>query len=142
MTTFKMRVLAILSLIAILVPFTALAQESAHFAIPFDFTVGSKSFPAGVYSVRETSPRVLQIQSRDGRKGMMILTNAAERSKYQGLAVMTFERFGDRFFLSNVSNPDRGWALPQSVDERRLIAAAAKQAQPAKQLDIVASSRP
>ncbi len=71
---------------------------------------------------------------------MVILTNVAERSKYKGRAVMSFERYGDQYFLSNVSNPDRGWALPQSVDEKRLIAAARK-AKPANQLDIVASSR-
>ena len=141
MTTFKMRMLAILSLIAILVPSSAVAQEPADFAIPFDFTVGPKSFPAGVYSVRETTPRVLRIQSKDGPTGMVILTNVAERSKYKGRAVMSFERYGDQYFLSNVSNPDRGWALPQSVDEKRLIAAARK-AKPANQLDIVASSRP
>jgi hypothetical protein len=142
MTTLKMRVLAILSLIAILVPVTAMAQESVKFAIPFDFTAGPKSFPAGVYNVRETSPRVLQIQSRDGRRGTLILTNVSERSKYKALAVMTFERYGDRYFLSNVANPDRGWELPQSVDEKRLIAAAGRKAQPAKQLDVLASSRP
>lgn len=142
MTTFKTRVPAMFSLIAILVPFAAVAQESVNFAIPFDFTVGPKSLPAGVYNVRETTPRVLQIQSRDGRKSMITLTNVAEPSKYKGLGVMTFERYGDRYFLSNVSNPDRGWALPQSVDEKHLIAAAARQAKPAKQLDIVASSRP
>jgi hypothetical protein len=139
MTTFKMQVLAVFSLIAILAPFTAVAQESVHFAIPFDFTVGSKSFTAGVYSVRETTPRVLQIQSMDGRKNMMIIANAAERSKYNALAVMTFERYGDRYFLENVSNPNRGWALPQSGDEKRLIAAAG--AKPAKQLEVVASAR-
>lgn len=142
MSIFKSRILAILSLIATFVPFTAVAQESAKFAIPFDFTVGPKSLPAGVYSVRETAPRLLEIRSRDGRKGMMTLTNVADPSKYKGLAVMTFERYGDRYFLANVSNPDRGWALPQSVDEKHLIAAASRQAKPAQQLDIVASSRP
>ncbi len=142
MTTFNMRVLACLSLIAILAPFTAVAQESVNFAIPFDFTVGPKSLPAGVYNVRETTPRVLEIRSSDGRRGMMILANAADRSKYKGLGVMTFERYGDRYFLSNVSNPDRGWTLPQSVDEKHLIAAASRQAKPTQQLEIVASSRP
>lgn len=140
MSTFKMRVLAILSLIAILVPFTAMAQESAHFAIPFDFTVGPKSLPAGVYNVSEPTPHVLEIRSNDGRTGILTLTNGAERSKYKGLAVMSFERYGDRYFLANVSNPDRGWALPQSHDEKHLIAAT-KGGHPAKQLDVVASAR-
>lgn len=72
-----------------------MAQESTNFAIPFDFTLRPKSFHAGMYNVRETIPRVLRIQSRDGRKGMVILTNIAERSKYKALPVMTFERYGD-----------------------------------------------
>jgi hypothetical protein len=118
MTTFKMRVLAILSLIAIFVPFTALAQESTDFAIPFDFSVGPKSFRAGVYNVRETTPDTLQIRSKDSRTGILTVANTAGRSRYEGLSVMSFERYGDRYFLSNVSNPDRGWALRESGDEK------------------------
>jgi hypothetical protein len=72
---------------------------------------------------------------------MLTMTNASEPSKHQGKAVMSFERYGDRYFLSKVSNPDRGWALPQSRDEKRLIAAAARQAQPAEHLELLASSK-
>ncbi len=138
MNTFKIRVLAILSLIATLGPVSAVAQGPAYFAIPFGFTVGPKSFPAGLYSAREATPDVLEIESRDGRAAILTMTNASEPSKRQGMAVMSFERYGDRYFLSNVSNPDRGWALPHSRDEKRLIAAG-RQAQPAKHLDILAS---
>jgi hypothetical protein len=70
---------------------------------------------------------------------MLSLTDAAEPSKHKGLAVMIFHHFGDRYFLSNVANPDRGWALPQSGEEKRMIALAAKNTQSPKKLDIVAS---
>lgn len=141
MSTFKTHMLAMLSLIATFGPVGAVAQGPVWFAIPFGFTVGPKSLGAGVYSIRETTPHMLQIQSRDGRANMMILANVSEPVQHQGLAVMTFERYGDRYFLEKVSNSDHGWALPQSGDEKHLIAAAAREQLQAKQLDVVASSR-
>ncbi len=142
MSTFKIGTLAILSLIATLGPLSAVAQEPVWFSIPFGFTVGPKSLGAGVYSVCETHPHILQIQSRDGRSNFMVLTTVSEPVLKQGLGAMTFQRYGDRYFLEKVSNPNRGWIVPQSGDEKRVIAAAARHAQPAKQLDVVASSRP
>ena len=139
MITFKMRALAIMSLIATLGPLSVVAQGPSYFHIPFGFSVGTKSFTPGFYSIRESRPHVLQIQSWDGRANVMILATVSERASVtKPLAVMSFEYVGDRYFLSKYANTDRGWSVPASADERRLLAAAPRQMQ---QLDIVASSR-
>jgi hypothetical protein len=141
MSTFKTRMLAILSLIATLGVGNAVAQGPTYFAVPFDFTVGSKSFTAGLYSVREAAPHILQIQSRDGRANMMIPTSTSEPSKYEGLSVINFERYGDRYFLSKFSDVSHEWVVPKSGAEKHLIEAAARQVEPAKQLEVVATTR-
>jgi hypothetical protein len=137
MNTSTIRVLAMFSLIATLGPVGAMAQGPAQFTIPFDFTVGSKSMVAGKYVVRELSPDILQIQSRDGRANTMVLAAGTEPGSIRSLGVMTFQKYGDQYFLSSVQNSDRGWRMPQSKRERELIA---ERAYP-KHLDLVASSR-
>jgi len=57
------RTLVTLGLSAFLSPVALLAQSSINATIPFDFTVGAKSFAAGDYSVRQISDSVLLIQS-------------------------------------------------------------------------------
>jgi hypothetical protein len=139
MITFKMRGLAILGLIAALGPLSVMAQEPSYFNVPFGFSVGTKSLTPGLYSIRESRPHVLQIQSRDGGVNVVVLATASEPcSIRKALAVMSFEQVGDRYFLSKYANTDRGWALPASADERRLLAAVPRQT---LQADIVASSR-
>src|SRR6266852_205254 len=102
------RTLATLSLTAALGPVSLQAQGPIHVTVPFDFTVGSKSLAAGEYSVRQQAPHVLAIQSVDGHSAMMIMTNPAEPNAARGVAKLTFNKYGDRYFLSHVSDSDRG----------------------------------
>jgi hypothetical protein len=137
MNTSTMRVLAVFGLIATLVPVGAMAQEPTRFAIPFNFTVGHNSLVAGDYIVREMSPRVLQIQSNDGRANVLVMAASVEPGKIQGKVVMTFQKYGDQYFLSTVKSPDRGLEVPRSVREKELIAERAS----AKRFELIASSR-
>jgi hypothetical protein len=93
-----------------------------HVTVPFDFTVGSKSLAAGQYNVRQQAPHVLAIQSVDGRSAMVIMTHAGEPNAAPGTALFKFNKYGDRYFLSQVSDSSRGWELPKSPVEKELIA--------------------
>ena len=71
--------------------------------IPFNFTVGKTSLPAGKYTVTVLNPasdrRALQIRNINGRSSAMILTtgvigDVAESSK------LVFERDGDRYVFA------------------------------------------
>ena len=66
MKTSVLRTLAPLIFSAALGPVSLMAHAPIHMTIPFDFTVGSKSLPAGEYHLKEQAPHVLAIQSVDG----------------------------------------------------------------------------
>src|SRR5690349_9134159 len=59
-----------------------MAQGPTKVTIPFDFTVGSKSFSAGEYTVRtDVAQSVLAIQSADHRAAIMALTRDVRSTK-------------------------------------------------------------
>ena len=71
--------------------------------IPFSFSVGKTSLPAGKYTITVLNPtsdrRILQIRSTNGRSSAIILTsgvigNVSENSK------LVFERDGDRYYFA------------------------------------------
>ena len=81
---------------------TASAQRITA-RIPFSFTVGKKSLPAGNYTITVVNPtsdrRILQIRSSDGRSSAMIMTTAvigaaAEDSK------LVFELADDQYIFA------------------------------------------
>jgi hypothetical protein len=130
------RVLALFGLIATLGPLTAMAQAPYHFAIPFDFMVGSKSFTAGDYRVSEPVTGVINVRGDDGHS-MLVVAWADVHGKSKTDAVLTFHRYGSQYFLSSVSDPDRGWKLPTPAAEKELIAGKASP----KPLQIIASGK-
>ena len=89
--------------------------------IPFDFTAGESSLRAGSYSVEMISDNALLLRSTDGKKGVLLLTRATKLGGIEQ-ARITFNRYGERYFLSQVcvSGGDVGRELHPSGAERRL----------------------
>lgn len=135
MKTSILSILAVLSLSAVFGPVHLMAQDPIHVTIPFNFTVGAKPFVAGEYTVKQVTTAVLAIQSADGRAQMCVIGQPGDPSDTPGVAKLTFNRYGDRYFLSRVAEDDKGWELRKSAPEKELLA---KKAQPEK-LNIVAS---
>ena len=72
--------------------------------IPFTFSVGGKTLPAGRYTITMLNPtsdrKLLQLRSADGRSTAMILTisvnaKASEKTK------LAFRRYGDQYFFAH-----------------------------------------
>jgi hypothetical protein len=137
MKTSIVRTLFTLSVSAAIGPLSLLAQGPIQFTAPFDFTVGNKNFASGEYRMAAVAPQILAIRSRDGRSSQMVIAHASQAKSKQSNAVVTFNRYGDRYFLSRLSDPNHGWELPKSRVEKELIA---KRASPAPVT--VASSDP
>ena len=111
-----------LRLSAALSPVALLAQDQINAAIPFDFTIGARSFPAGDYSVRQVSGYVLLVQSIKEGTGVMTMTIPTQKAKKAGTPVLLFNKYEDTYFLSKVSGEDRGWKLHQSDAEKEMVA--------------------
>ena len=99
--------------------------------IPFNFSVGKTSLPAGKYTITVLNPtsdrRVLQIRSTNGRSSAMTLTtgvigDVAENSK------LVFEHDGDRYVFAQaqIAGDSTSLAAVGRKTEKHSIAAAKK----------------
>ena len=105
----------------------AQAQNNGHRQlranIPFQFNVGNKIMPAGEYLVRSVSDDssivVLNIQSRDGKAGAMLLMTTVE-GKVQPSAKLIFNRYGSQYFFAQawLDGDGDGLQAPKSRAER------------------------
>jgi hypothetical protein len=125
-----------LGLGAIIAPTGLMAQAPIHANIPFDFTVGKKQLAAGEYRVREVAPTVLAVQSQDGKSYAVALVNNSSTRTTRGQVHLTFTRYGDRYFLSEISKSDQAWQLPKSPTEREVAA----KLQAPRQVDVIAAA--
>jgi hypothetical protein len=71
--------------------------------IPFTFTVGDKTLPAGVYTVSVLNPasdrKALQIRSETGRVSAIIQTTGVT-SDLAGNTKLVFRRYGETYFFA------------------------------------------
>jgi len=106
---------------------SAKAQTNGRIAlianIPFQFSIGNKSLPAGEYTVRSISDDsrnvVLRIQSRDGKTSAMLRTSTVE-GKALDRAKLLFHRYGNQYFFAQawVDRDSRGLEAQKSRAER------------------------
>lgn len=137
-TKTTIRVLALFSLIATLGPLTVKAQTRIKFTVPFNFTAGNKTFAAGAYIVsKETPSHLIVIQSVQGQGNAILVGGPNELNKLYGTAVLTFHRYGQRYFLAKFSDYGSASALPLTTGEKELIAGRAAP----ESLNVIASSR-
>jgi len=90
--------------------------------IPFQFNVGTKTLPAGEYSVRQVNPDsggALLLSSKDGNASAMIQVGSVI-GKAQESAKLTFHRYGNKYFFAQawIDGDNTGMQAPKSKAER------------------------
>jgi hypothetical protein len=72
--------------------------------IPFEFTVGEKTLPAGEYTIQRLrdTPAILVIQSADRGSRAVIWTTPMDDSQSPAKTKLVFSDYGDRRFLAQV----------------------------------------
>ena len=91
--------------------------------IPFQFSIGNKTLPAGEYVVRavsaDSSNVVLKIQSQDGKASMMLQMRTVE-GKAQETAKLNFNRYGNHYYFAQawIDGDNTGLEAPKSRTER------------------------
>jgi hypothetical protein len=92
--------------------------------VPFDFVAGNQNLPAGEYSVKvsQTDARIVLIERKDATAAMFIGTNAVVANTIQSESKLVFNRYGDRYFLSQVWNEgnSRGRQLMKTAREKEI----------------------
>ncbi len=102
----------------------ARAQEPMLVNIPFAFVAGNASLPAGEYRVQklEGNSAVVLIRCSDASASAMVITNAAQANERQSGSKLVFNRYGNRYFLSQVwtAGSIRGRQLLKSPSEKEI----------------------
>ena len=83
--------------------------------VPFDFRVGERLYPAGVYyleSISQANGSLLQIRSFETKKQLLLQTNelyAAERQSPK----LVFYQIGEKYYLTNIfmTEGDAGFSI-------------------------------
>src|SRR5262245_20693420 len=117
-----LKALSMASLIVALTAFTVSANigEPPKVNIPFAFTVGYKTLPAGANKVRNVTSEALLIHSADSKQAATIQTNHKQAGLTPGQLKLAFRRYGDRYFLAKVWTPLEEFEVTRSRAEREL----------------------
>jgi len=122
----------------------ARAQEPMVVDIPFAFTAGNATLPAGEYRVEnlERNSAVLLIRCADPGAAAMVITNAAQANELQSQSKLVFNRYDNHYFLSQVwtAGSIRGRQLSKSPREKELAQVA--RTEPKDQITLVARLSP
>jgi hypothetical protein len=69
--------------------------------VPFGFTVGDASLPAGAYSILTLSSGAVLIRNDQGNKGVIVL-GRTHASTSEASTQLVFHRYGENYFLSQI----------------------------------------
>jgi hypothetical protein len=130
----KKQILKSLTMIGLVALFTlaaaatdARAQSRTQYTanIPFEFTVGNETLPAGRYIItnaRTPDGTVLLHVRAKGQDGAMRLTNRVRASRPRQNNVLVFNRYGERSFLAEMwsAGETEGRQLRKSKEERAI----------------------
>jgi hypothetical protein len=103
------------------------AQNSGDVAvsIPFEFSAGGKTLPAGDYWVRRSfvgANSIIRIDSRKDASSIYLPTHSVESNTIQESSRLVFTKYGEQLFLSQVWSAGRstGKELNKTKSERGL----------------------
>ena len=121
------------------------AQNAGNIAvtIPFEFSAGGKTMPAGDYYVWRSFDNarvVMRIESKDGSTNIYLPNHVAQSTEVQTESKLVFTRYGKDLFLSQVWAAGRstGAELNQANRERLLQREAASAHRRAESVTIAA----
>ena len=124
----KRRFIQICSFIGLLIGLTVSAQAQGvrqyEASIPFDFNVGNKSFQAGDYAIGLTNPLAMQetltIRNLKSREAEVFLVTRNQANAFAAASRLIFNRYGDRYFLSEMATPALSAEFLRAKAETRL----------------------
>jgi len=80
-------------------------QRGVKANIPFNFTVGEQSMPAGEYTISSPSRHVIQVRSTDGKHFGMVVGSQGYHEQRERPALV-FDKCGEYYFLHRILSPE------------------------------------
>jgi hypothetical protein len=121
-------IMAITMLIGIM-SVSARAQNNKPYLIaniPFEFTVGNQTMPAGEYTVSVANPssdlKVLRLRATSGHDSVMLQTRGVSRNA-SGDAKLVFNRYGNQYFFAQAwfQADSTGMQASKSRSEKQIV---------------------
>jgi hypothetical protein len=106
-----LRFFAMVILLVMVAFVSALASASAQTPssnlsadIPFEFNVGDTTLPSGTYLISQINGdgSALRVRNSDDNQNAIRLTNPVTTAQPKEISTLVFERYGDRYFLSQI----------------------------------------
>lgn len=119
----KMAFLMVMATLAL--SFTASAQdfEKHTVKLDFDFKVGDQQLPAGKYTIQpfqgDNQHRLVLVQNKETKTTALLAAIPVARTQRDS-APLTFSKYGEQHFLSQVSLGDFTYVAIKSGKERKL----------------------
>jgi len=101
----------------------AQSNPVAKAEIPFAFQVGSKVMPAGTYIFSHDGSSIMQLDGSTADAHALSMVRSETGSKAPKVGLITFNKYGDRYFLHAISSSasPTAWECPTTKQEKALI---------------------
>jgi hypothetical protein len=81
----------------------AQASSKVTVDIPFEFSAGKATLPAGVYSIKRMSGQLLRLRSADGKAAVILNAPVTHNSSDpNAIERLVFSKQGEQYFLSQI----------------------------------------
>ena len=122
-TTATLSAMALIAILATASSTSAQSNYGIRITVPFDFTIGEKSYPAGQYTVGVSSSLdLIRVRSTDDKRTAFVTSTIGTGTAVdEHRSQLEFNRYGDRYFLHAVWLGPLGRQLPKDKIERELI---------------------
>jgi hypothetical protein len=84
---------------------TSSAQDhKVEATVPFNFTVGDKTLPAGTYTISNSgdAPELLALNNWEKRVNILTMGTPDDYNNPKQVNVLVFHKYGDQYFLSRI----------------------------------------
>ena len=118
----RITAIALLAIANFAVAGTSFAQSKAVQAkVPFDFTVGNKVLPSGMYTIEEESPWFIVIKNHDKLIARVSVVDQDGKKSANG-GKLIFHKYGSQYFLSDIlcDRAKMNVRVPVSKTEKRV----------------------
>ena len=111
--------LGLLVVLAVGVAHAQIGGDVLKVKVPFNFSVGTQTFPAGEYSLKPLLPHTMLLRNQAGHVLTSVETNSVEASAVQKSVKLVFNGYGGQYFLAQIWRPgdSTGQELVKSPSE-------------------------
>ena len=108
-----------LSISAVLVSASILSPAPINdFEVDFDFQIGNSKFSKGTYRLSKRSRSVLVLNNLSGKETKVLIGSPSTSSEKSSKSTLSFNRYGDQYFLRKVISPAVSAKVNLSRDEK------------------------